>query len=177
MKIEIDIGEIGREHLLEAMADKLLSAYVREEDTNSTYRTHSPLAEQMRSLIEEKISDIAEKAVRERFEEVARERITAAVDAVLAEGWQRTDEFGNKIGEHVDLKGRISQIITEKRNDGYNRPALTLAERLVKESVEKMFADKFGKEIEAAQKDMRKQLDAVVAGKFTETIKRALGVA
>jgi hypothetical protein len=176
MKLEFDISDITREDLVNAMAEKLLTTYVREEETNSTYPTNSPLAAQMRKLIEEKISALAEDHVREHFDETIKERISAQVDVVLAEGWRKTDGYGNANGQAVDLKGRINEIITEKKSTGYNRESFTLAEKLVQEKVREVFNDAFNKEIEAARKSLRDQLEVTVSAKFVETLKGAMGI-
>lgn len=176
MKLEFDITDITREDLVNAMADKLLTTYVREEETNSTYPTHSPLADQMRKLIDQKVSEIAESHVRADVDNEIQDRVALAVDAVLAEGWQATNTYGEPRGPKVDLKGRVSEVLLTATRDGYSGNAMTPIERQVKAAVDGLISKEFAKEIEAARKSLREQLDVAVSAKFVETLKTAMGL-
>lgn len=176
MKLEFDISDIAREHLVDAMAEKLLTQYVRDEDTGGAYRDHSPLARQMKEALEQRIDELAAEQVRDCFDEIIKARIVAAVDEVLAEGWRRTDEYGNPRGDKLDLKGRISEHLTKHQSGGYGREARTFVDELVHKTVESVFTRELQGELEKARKSLRAQLDAVVAGKVAETIKQALGL-
>lgn len=175
MKLEFDISDITREDLVNAMAERLLTTYVREEETNSTYPTNSPLADQMRKLIEQKVSEIAESHVRADIDNEIQERIALAVDAVLAEGWQATNTYGEPRGPKVDLRGRVSEVLLTATRD-YSGSPMTPIERQVKAAVDNLISKEFAKEIEAARKSLREQLDTAVSAKFTETLKTALGI-
>lgn len=177
MKLEFNLNDITREDLVAAMADKLLTSYVHEEETNSTYPTHSPLAEQMRKLIDEKISAVAEDYVRNALDEAIKARIAAAVDDVIAEGWQMTNEYGEARGPKVDLKSRVTDLMLKATRDPYrSEPAMNAIDRQVKAVVETYVAKELTGELDKARKQLREQLDAVVSARFTDTLKKALGL-
>lgn len=182
MKIEFEIKDIERDEIVDAMARQMLTEMVSEEmDPEEgggvhTYVRRSQLADDLRKSINAKISDLAENAVRECFDSAIKERIAATVDEVLEAGWVKTDGYGNPKGERTDLKGRINEVITEKKSHRYGQPEHTLADRLVVAKVEELFHGELGKEVEAARLKLRQQLDTVIAGKFAETLKSAMGI-
>lgn len=177
MKLEFEIGDITREALIDAMAERLLLQVVYDEETGGSYRDHSELGRKMGRALERRIDELATERVRECFEEVIKARIAATVDEVLAEGWQRTDRYGNRQdAERLDLKARISEMLAEKKHDGFGRQPISLAEEVVQKTVEGVLTRELQNEIEKARTALRAQLDAVVAGKVAETIKTALGL-
>lgn len=173
MKLEFNLNDITRDDLIAAMADKLLTSYVREEETNSTYPTHSPLAKQMKALIDAKISEVATSYTRNAIDEKIKVRISEAVDAVLAEGWQRTDEYGTARGPKVGLKERISELML-KAGSSYDRD--NAIDKQIKASVSSVLTNEFQKEIDAAKAKVRAELDSVLSGKVTEALKSAMGL-
>lgn len=173
MKLEFNLADITRDDLIAAMADKLLTSYVREEDTNSTYPTHSPLAEKMRKLIDQKISAVAEQYTRDAIDDTIKARIATAVDDVLAEGWQATNSYGEPAGPRISLKGRISALMIDTR-DSYSRE--NAIDKKVKATVEAALDNEFKAEVNAAKAKVRGELDAVLTGKVTEALKSAMGL-
>ncbi len=178
MKIEFEIADISRDEIVDALARQLLTDMVTEEGDEGvdTYARRSALAESLRKSTSAMIAKLSGDVVREHFDDTIKARIAGAVDDVLAAGWTRTDSYGNATGERLDLKGRISEIITDKKEERYGQPKLTLSEKLVKDQIEKTLNRELTSEIEAARKSLRSQLDAVVSGKVAETIKTALGL-
>lgn len=180
MKIEAEIADIDRDEVIEAMARQLLTRYSMEyeSDTGVPYEQphKTPLNRAMRALLERKIDLLAQTLVRERFDRVVTERIAAAVDVVLDNGWTATDNYGNAKGPRVDLRGHISELLHDKKSEGYNKPSYTLAERLVTDKVSEVFSKELNKEIEAARAALRVQLDGMITTKFAETLKAALGL-
>lgn len=179
MKIEFEIQDISREEVCDAIARQLLTTMVKEYDPESgeyEYHRRSDFAEILGKHIEQKIEALADKAVREQFDATIKERISKTVDQVLADGWVKTDNYGNANGERLDLKGRINEILTKKESAGYNRESWTLSEKLVREKVEEVLRGDLNKASQEAQAALRKQLDTAVTTKVAETIKSALGL-
>lgn len=180
MKIEFEIQDISREEVCDAIARQLLTTMVKDYDPESggehEYVRRSDFAEMLGKHIEQKVEKLAEKAVREHFDATIKARIEATVDEVLATGWVKTDNYGNANGARVDLKGRISEIITKKESAGYNRESWTLSEKLVRDKVEEILRGDLNKVSQEAQASLRKQLDTAVTTKVAETIKQALGL-
>ena len=180
MKIEIEIADINRNEVIEAMASQLLTEWHDEDDPETgptRYRRESNIGRDLKRFLEQKIAGLAETLVREQFDAIIHERIAKTVDQVLAEGWMRTDEYGNAVGDQrLDLKARISKLISDKQSEGYGGPKYTLSEKLVKEAVEKTLTRELNDEIAKARTSLRAQLDTIVNGKFAEAVKAAMGV-
>lgn len=118
--------------------------------------------------------DAIKGQVADLVKSVTVKRIEAAVDAALEEGWQGTNTYGEPIGPKLGLKGRIAEMLTKQEGD-YNR-RVTRVDRIAAETIDAALRAEFGKDITAARERFKAQLDAVVAAKFTETIKAALGL-
>lgn len=177
MKIETEIPDINREEVIEAMARQLLGEWHEEveHDVNASYMRHYPtkLGAAMKKYLDDKIEGLAQTLVREKFDQVIQDRIAAAVDAVLKEGWVKTDEYGSARGPAMDLKGRISEYLNH--HDRYSSGGKRI-EGIVKEHVEKTLSGELRKEVDAAVASLRAQLNAAVSNKFVEAIKAAMGV-
>lgn len=175
MQITTEIPDISRDEVIEAMARQLLTEW-HEDDPETgphAYPRASKLGEQMKRYLDDKIAGLADVIVREQFDVAIKDRINAAVDEALAEGWQKTDSYGCAVGPKIDLKGRISEALT-KPDGGYGRP--TLVDMKIKESVTKALDQSFAAEIEAAKKRVRAEIEGVLSGKVTEALKGALGI-
>lgn len=176
MKIEFEIGDINRDEVIGAMAERLLNTW-SSDDQGNAYSRRSELGEALGRAVKERINAIAESMVREKFDAVIADRITSAVDAVLADGWYETDSYGGRKGDRHDLKARISKALTEPRRDsgGYSRKPSILDERL-DEAIKAALNGEFAEVIKKATTDLRARLDATVTQKVAEAIKSALGV-
>jgi len=173
MKIEVEIADISRQEIVEAVARCVLGQDRRDEEEP----WQSSIEILFRRLLEAQIKGLAESLVREKFDEVIGSRIDHAVDTVLSEGWPCTDGHGNALlGQKVDLKGRIAQQLEKMSGDGYSKPRLKHIDRLVIETLEKTLQMEFKPAIDAARKALRDQLDTAVMTKFAEAVKSALGI-
>ncbi len=170
MKIEFDIKDIGRDEVVDAMAHSLLHRW-SDDDGDSP----SDLGRSLGNAVKAKIDEVARELVRQHFDDVIRDRIASAVDAVLTEGWYENDGYGGRRGERIDLKARINAALTAPRGDSYHRQPSLLQERL--DAAAKSMLDKeFGKIAEDAKAKLRQQLDGAVLAKVAETIKTAIGL-
>jgi hypothetical protein len=132
------------------------------------------IANQIEALFERTLSDTVAHRVTELVDNLTRKQIEKAVTDALEEGWQTTNSYGEPIGPRIGLKGRIADMLSKQVGDYNNRQ--TRGEQLTKEVIDAALRDQFGKELQAARERFKKQLDEVVAAKFTETIKSALGL-
>ncbi len=170
MKLEFDIKDIDRDEVVDAMAQHLLRRWSDDDGESPT-----DLGRSLASAVSDRITKIADEVVRQHFDDTIRARIAAAVDAVLAEGWYESDGYGGRKGERHDLKARINAAMIAPRGDSYNRRPPILQER-IDEAIKATLDKDFGPVIAQARETLRKQLDATVMTKVTETVKAALGL-
>lgn len=179
MKIECEIEDINRDEVIAAMAAKLLGdTYEDPDDPTSAPRSswdRKHIGKHLRAYFDAKVAELAEQTVRAAFDSAIRERIYAAVDEVLADGWRATNEFGEPRGERIDLKGRISKLLTEARGDHYSRQPSVLDAR-IKEAVDGFLGRDLNPIIEAAKENLKKCLDAKVMKTVSDTITNAVGL-
>lgn len=135
------------------------------------------LSEQLEESVKAKLEKMAETAVElrtcELVDKLAHERIQKDIDAVLAEGWQKTDSWGNPMGKVTTLRERVRGFLDAKEDD-YHRT--TRVEKWLAESVKGALADALKVELEDAKKRLRESFDEVIKAKLHETLRTALGV-
>jgi len=142
-------------------------------------------ANQMAEQVAGKLYEELERLVRRRFDEqvdkqiddlvavVGADRIEAAVEKALAEGWPRTNTYGENVGERIGLKERIAEILFKPT--GYDRK--TYVDEVCAKTVEAVMRGELGKEIEAARDSLRKALNDAVKEKLATAVKGAFGIA
>lgn len=118
------------------------------------------------------VEDTVTSAVHDLVAEIARDEIAAAVKSVLAEGWKRTNEYGEARGV-ASLKDRISELLNGR--DRYGDSAKWV-EKVVKEETQAALKGELAKEIEAARVKLRAEVDQVTRAKLNEALRSALGV-
>jgi hypothetical protein len=175
-KIEIDIPDIERSEVVDALASKLLHRWSADDDGEG-HCVDSSLGKAMQKALTARIDAIAAEVVRRHLDDAIHSRIAAAVDAVITEGWYESDGYGGRKGERIDLKARINKALTEPRrgDGGYNNKPSILQERLDK-AAESMLDAEFKTVVEQAKTKLRAQLDGAVMAKVATSIKEALGL-
>lgn len=184
MKIEVDIADINRDEVIQAMAAKLLGDTYEHydgdpEDPDPTPRPTSSwdrkqIGKHLRVYFEARIKDTIDKMVASAIDQGIRDTISTAVREAVEEGWQQFDDYGRPKGERKTLKSIVLDALTLKDHSSYN--SRTVAERVAVETIERACKAGFEQEMAAAQRKFREQADALVQAKFTETIKAALGL-
>lgn len=136
------------------------------------------VSETIRTKIQEGIKDAVEKLVSEVAADTVRSQIQAEVQAQLAEGIKFFDSYSGKVKSTKSLQEFILELLHSKESRGSygDRVEGTFVQLLVKDTVKAQFQAAFGKEIEAAQKEVRAQIDEPVKAKLAETLKSALGL-
>lgn len=178
MKIECEIPDIKREEVIESMAAQLLGAlYEGDEDDPERRPSYDRkrIGQHLRAYFDKKIAALAEQAVQRAFDDAIKERINAAIDATLAEGWRETNQYGERTGGTLDLKARIGKLLTESRGDSYNRQKSVLSEHTEK-AVESIVSREFQPVIDAAKANLKTCLDEKVMKTVSATIASAVGL-
>ena len=180
MKIEFEIKDIERDEVVGAIAGQLLTEWVTEHDDDTggevQYARRSAMAEALRRAVIARIDSIAAEVVRAGFDSVIKDRITAAVDGVLAEGWQETNNYGESKGARLDLKARIGKLLTETRGDGYSRQQPSVLDAAVSAATNGFLSKELQPVIDAAKANLKKCLDATVMKTVADTITNAVGL-
>ena len=129
------------------------------------------LADRVHDEVKKLVKATVEREVQAHVDRFSETAIREAVEAVLAEGWQKTDQWGEARGQRMSLKERIGEWLSGK-SDSYARE--TRVEKIVAATVEATLKGELQGQVESAKILFRKQLDAVLTGKFAEAMKAAL---
>lgn len=180
LKLELDlfsdwkcVGEDGEyvpgngtieDAIIAAAATRLLSIDVPDESEKGYRRT-----DKVRALLDEKMGE----AVEARIFSVSLEALDAQVRETIAKGWQKTNEYGNPLGEPLTLSQLVIDILT-KKEDSYQRE--TRLEKWTRESIEKALKEVFSKEIEKARVAFAAQVDGVLQAKLRDMLASSLGL-
>lgn len=182
MKLDIEIPDITQDQVIEAMAARLLgSEYEHSGDPDDptpvpTRWDRKAIGKHLRTYFEGKVDELARQAVRDGIDDAIRARIAEAVDAVLSEGWQQTNNYGEPSGKKLDLKARISELLTTARGDGYSGRKPALMEEHVQKAVEGFLSKELTPVIDEAKASLKRQLDAKVMKVVADTITNAVGL-
>ncbi len=168
--IDIDNGA-----LIDQCASQILAQYHGDYDDDGELidnGKHQP-NKQIDRVIRETVIAQIRKRLDETILAITKEHITTAIESILAEGWQKTDDYGQARGPKLTLKDRIAEQIASVR-DQYNRK--TWLDELVQKRLEETFTKEFAKPIEEAKAKFRSMLDGTIAAKLQEALKSSLGL-
>jgi hypothetical protein len=126
------------------------------------------VASAFKAFIDKRVSDTVSELVRE----IGRDQVDAQVRAILAEGWQKTDDYGQARGGRVSLRERVQEMF--HKADRYE--SRSMFERVIKEELDKALKGELGKELEAARAKIRSEVDQITRAKLNESLKAALGL-
>ena len=134
------------------------------------------LYEQLHETLEGTAEAAVQSAIRAGVDgalsRIVEEKLRPAVEAALAEGWQRTDKWGDLAGGRADLKTRIGELL-EMRDD-YHR--VRRIDAIAKETIEEALKKDFGETIDKAKAAFKAQVDGVIQAKLREALSTALGI-
>lgn len=147
------------------------SAVVRAAADQLIRDRYETIAESFEEAMNAAISSI----IASRVASVADEAIRDGVQKVLAEGWARTNEYGEFIrgGEKETLKSRIGQLLARQCSAEHpsNLPSEPYVARIVREEVRRALETDFRKDSEMLRGHFREQLTAGLAKKIAEMLK------
>ena len=136
-------------------------------------RVERSVEEGLDRRVNEALRDAAQAAIDTMSDRIAKERVTKDIEAILAEGWQQTDSYGNHNGKLYTLRDRVRGFFDTKA-DSYDRQ--TRVEKWIAEAVQRELATVLKTEVESAQKRLRDAFDDVLKLKFADTMRKMLGV-
>jgi hypothetical protein len=184
--VSIQIPDITQEQVIEAMAARLLGEqYQRDDEFDPDDPTPRPasawdrkaIGKHLRQHFEARIKETVQSMVKDALDDAIRQTIATQVRAIMEEGYQPVDDRGRPSGARRTLRDIVLDALTVRvRRNSYSSDTVTVAERVTADTLEEALKRDFGKEISDATTRFRQQVDALIQGKFTETIKAALGM-
>lgn len=133
------------------------------------YELGQALDQALRVAIEELVGEslastvkkAVEVALKQRIEAVADGVIRASIEQTLAEGWSKTNQWGEKIGERATLSSTVRERLEAMAKDGdeYNRRTPSLLNQIVNEKAAEAVKQGLQPLIDEAKKQLQTQLD------------------
>lgn len=155
------------------LIDKQIAVSFNLSDVVVADYVQSAIERQVEAAIEHQVADAVREAVTGIVDGIGRERISKAVDQVLAEGWQKTNDYGERVGASITLKDRIGEIL--RAHDRYSGRGSYIDER-VKERVDNALNKDLKADIEAARNKFKTEVDAVLTATIREALAKNLGL-
>lgn len=125
--------------------------------------------EMQREKLAEAVEDEIRGAVDAKLGAITEEMVRSEVARVLAEGWRKTNSYGEPFGQLQTLKGLILEKITGRSDSYSNSP--TMIEKLAQEQIREALQKEFGKELEAAREKLRALVDGTISEKMRDLLK------
>ena len=149
-----------------------------QDSENMEARIIDAIARQFTQFAEAKVRVAIAKAilneVERRADTVSDELIRSTVVELLAEGWEQTNTYGESTGKVMTLKERISERLIPT-NRGMGLPDVPI-KKFVQEEVNRVLRAEFESELTEVRKAFRAQVDAALAGKMTEALRKSVGL-
>jgi len=131
------------------------------------------LAAQAAEKLDEMIASIARETIESKMAAYADKEARAAVEEVLAEGWSETNTYGERVGQKLTLKDRVSKHLFSARSN-YDRK--TRIDEFFDDTIAKAMREELGAVIKDATTKFRAQVDGVMTAKLAETLRKSLGL-
>lgn len=154
-------------HISDYELERTLDAAVREA-----------IDAQVGRSIEQHVSELVVKAIDERVKSLTTEMLKAEVERVLTEGWAKTNQWGERQGEVINLSTTVRDALKafiEGNPNAYHvsdrKPAIAnLVTELAAEAVKKALQPV----IDEAKKQLQSQLDISIGKSLRLTLADAL---
>lgn len=168
VNVEVDLAhdaEAMREHIIAAIANKVLYSTSYDED----YQPHSIPTE-----VSYELRETLSKAIRTEVQK----HVGPAVEMALAEGVQRTDNYGDPRGEKVPLRTVIveeAQKALGKKievRDNYGRSE-SVIQQIIRDEVQRALAEDLKEIVKAEREKVVKAVRDEAAAIITESVQRA----
>ena len=122
--------------------------------------------------IREAVNNRIDTAAKDLVTEAIFTRIAARVEEVVADGWPRTNNYGERTGQPISLKERVSAMLMDK---GYSSSQARI-DKIVEEAVAKTMQQHLSAPIAEARKKYETLLDQKAMAAFGNLLRKALGV-
>jgi hypothetical protein len=131
--------------------------------------------------LQERVGEAVDKAVKkaitngvdEGMQRLMEEQLRPAIAEVIANGWQKTDHYGQPQGPKQSLAQRITEFLFEK--DRYNGNGTTI-DKVFKEELEKALKTEAGKAFADALASFKGKVDTEINGRIMTAVRSAMGL-
>jgi hypothetical protein len=129
------------------------------------YRVKEAVEARLEGVLEESVSELVQTRLRELTDEALRKEM----DRVLAEGWRKTNSYGEPTGDVVTLKSWILQYLTKS---DYGR---TPMEKVFSDVMEREMKSETGAIFTEVKVKLRAMVDKEIATKLRAAVSEAIG--
>lgn len=132
----------------------------------------------MKRQMDRAIEGASRDAIEEIAKDVAREPVEREVRRLLDEGWQGTDQYGQRQAVKHTLSTFVLGLFTTPINDGYSgTKGATHVQKIAAKIVDEYVHKELSAEIAKVREALKAQVDGIIAGKFVEALRNAVGLA
>jgi len=132
------------------------------------------LSRNFASVIEEKFEEYLAQRIREECESAAEslviEKLEPLVDAVLRDGFPRTDRYGDRQGTNVTLPEYIRGKLTTVQH------SRSWLDEKIKTELDKVWKEDLSKEVKAAKAAFRQSVDDRLGAELAKAAREAAGI-
>jgi histone H3/H4 len=148
--------QVGRDEIIKLVAERF---YANIADTRDARNA-------MNAAVEKTLTRMIKKAAEERINAICDAEIHKAVGDMFANGWSKTDQYGNPKGT-VTVKQVVIDNLTSKGDSHYDK---SFVQKSSAELFERLLKQEITPHVEAAKAQLKALLDKTVA----ESLKKAL---
>lgn len=127
----------------------------------------------VQGAVDSAVNDAVSEAVQAQVDKIGRDRISKAIEQVLSDGWQKTNDYGENTGAKIGLKERIGKILTDR--DRYSGNGVYIDE-LIKRQVQEALNKDLKADIQAARDRFKAEVDAVLTATIRDALAKNLGL-
>lgn len=131
----------------------------------------------IQNAIDAHVQDALGKAVKDAVYDLVskagEKRVREEIDRAIAEGWPKTNDYGERVGPALTIKERIGQMLTSR--DQYSGRG-TWVEESMKRKVEEALNKDLKADIEAARNKFKTEVDAVLTATIRDALAKNLGL-
>jgi hypothetical protein len=131
------------------------------------------LVDELRENIKKRIQEEADRRLEEWIKAILSDelsaRVQASIEAILTEGFHKTNGYGQPIGERLTVRDFVLDYLA--KNDGYNNSSRK--DRIVSAEMERQIKKEMD---DYARPKLRAEIDKVIQSKFAESLREALGL-
>lgn len=130
----------------------------------------SRIDDDIREELKSQIADL----IKQRMGAIVVETVNTTVAAIFEEGWETTNNYGEKIGPKKTVKDRLSEILFAKP-DSYSN-SKRLLDQAMHDALQKALQADFAQVLADAKAKFKAMVDDEMTGRLQKTLKEALGL-